>query len=108
MEGVSSNLLSNREDGPPAVSPFRFRQNCEFPTGAAFLKHTVGNDVFCTLRSRSVRRQTEIRVVPRNRSFVPFGDETFFNVILMSDEICRNVCSLSCFLRFSNAGYRIC
>ena len=78
MEGVSSNLLSNREDGPPAVSPFRFRQNCEFPTGAAFLKHTVGNDVFCTLRSRSVRRQTEIRVVPRNRSFVPFGDETFF------------------------------
>lgn len=36
-ESVSSNLFSVREEGSPAVSPSRFRQNCEFPTGAAFL-----------------------------------------------------------------------
>ena len=78
MEGVSSNLLSNREDGPPAVSPFRFRQNCEFPTGAALLKFIVGSDVPCTLRRMSARHVPGIRVVPRIRSFVPLLDETFF------------------------------
>ena len=53
MEGVSSNLFSIREEGPSAASPSGFRQDCEFPTGAALLKFTVGSDVFCTLRSRS-------------------------------------------------------
>ncbi len=80
MEGVSSNLFSIREEGPSAASPSGFRQDCEFPTGAALLKFTVGSDVFCTLRSRSARRRSGIWVVPRSRSFVPFLGWSFFYV----------------------------
>ncbi len=85
MEGVSSILFSVREEGSPAVSPSRFRQSCEFPTGAAFLKYTVRNDVPCTLRSMSVWLQLGIRVVPRIISFVPFQETGLF----LCTDLCR-------------------
>ena len=78
MEGVSSDLFSGREEGPPAVSPSRFRQDREFPTGAAFLKSAVRNDVVLHVTQNECPAVSGNQGGTTEQKFRPYAGRDFF------------------------------